>query len=55
MAEGTTVNCEPCGYNSLSKPAQVWCNDCGQGFCDECVNGHRMAKLLQNHPLDINN
>ncbi|CAC5383921.1 unnamed protein product [Mytilus coruscus] len=51
MAEGTTVSCEPCGYNGLSKSAKVWCNDCGEGFCDECVNGHKMTKILRSHHL----
>ncbi|VDI31205.1 Hypothetical predicted protein [Mytilus galloprovincialis] len=51
MAEGTTVSCEPCVYNGLSKSAQIWCNDCGEGFCDECVKGHNITKLLRSHHL----
>ncbi|CAG2229517.1 unnamed protein product [Mytilus edulis] len=51
MAEGTTVSCEPCGYDGLSKSAQSWCNDCGEGFCDECVKDHKRTKILRSHHL----
>ncbi|CAG2229519.1 unnamed protein product [Mytilus edulis] len=51
MAEGTTVSCEPCGYDGLSKSAHSWCNDCGEGFCDECVKDHKRTKILRSHHL----
>ncbi|XP_071176825.1 uncharacterized protein [Mytilus edulis] len=51
MAEGPTVSCEPCGYDGLSKSANSWCNDCGEGFCDECVKDHKRTKLLRSHHL----
>ncbi|XP_052060797.1 uncharacterized protein LOC127701055 [Mytilus californianus] len=51
MAEGTTVNCEPCGYDGLSKSAHLWCNDCEEGFCDECVKDHKRTKILRCHHL----
>ncbi|XP_063440932.1 uncharacterized protein LOC134721695 [Mytilus trossulus] len=51
MAESIAVNCEPCGYDGLSKSAHLWCNDCGEGFCEECVKDHKRTKLLRSHHL----
>lgn len=51
MAEGNSVNCEPCGFDGLSKSAHSWCNDCGEGFCDECVKDHKRTKILRSHHL----
>lgn len=51
MVEGNSVNCEPCGFDGLSKSAHSWCNDCGEGFCDECVKDHKRTKILRSHHL----
>lgn len=51
MAEVNSVNCEPCGFDGSSKSAHSWCNDCGEGFCDECVKDHKRTKILRSHHL----
>ncbi|XP_070539568.1 tripartite motif-containing protein 2-like [Ptychodera flava] len=45
-SEQTKVVCEGCGSE-----AKLWCTDCGQFFCEECVRIHRTVRSLKDHKL----
>ncbi|XP_070540405.1 E3 ubiquitin-protein ligase TRIM56-like [Ptychodera flava] len=33
------------------KEATLWCQDCGEFFCDDCVKPHKRMRLLKEHKL----
>ena len=33
----------------ISKPSEVWCADCEEGLCTECLEQHSLAKPCRNH------
>jgi hypothetical protein len=33
----------------ISKPSDVWCPDCDEGLCTECLDHHSLAKLCRKH------
>ncbi|XP_070540331.1 E3 ubiquitin-protein ligase TRIM56-like [Ptychodera flava] len=45
-SEQTKDVCEGCGSE-----AKLWCTDCGQFFCEECVRIHRTVRSLKDHKL----
>ena len=41
--------CGMCDNRHISKPSEVWCRDCEEGFCTECIEYHSSWKLLRGH------
>jgi hypothetical protein len=41
--------CGICDMRHISKPSEVWCPDCEEGICTECVEHHSLAKPSRNH------
>ena len=46
--------CGICDIRHISKPSEVWCPDCEEGLCAECIDHHSLAKPCRNHtPIPI--
>jgi hypothetical protein len=43
--------CGICDIRQISKPSEVWCPDCDEGFCTECLDHHIIAK---SQPVNAN-
>ena len=41
--------CGMCDNRHISKPSEVWCRDCEEGFCTECIEYHSSWKLSRSH------
>ena len=41
--------CGMCDNRHISKPSEVWCRDCEEGFCTECIEYHSSWKLSRGH------
>ena len=41
--------CGMCDSRHISKPSEVWCSDCEEGICTECLEQHSLAKPCRNH------
>ena len=41
--------CGMCDNRHFSKPSEVWCRDCEEGFCTECIEYHSSWKLSRGH------
>ena len=41
--------CGMCDNRHISKPSEVWCRDCEEGFCTECFEYHGSWKLSRGH------
>ena len=41
--------CGICDIRHISKPSDVWCPDCNEGLCAECLDNHILAKPCRNH------
>ena len=41
--------CGICDIRHISKPSDVWCPDCEEGICTECIEHHSLAKPSRNH------
>jgi hypothetical protein len=41
--------CGICDIRHISKPSEVWCPDCQEGICTECIEHHSLAKPSRNH------
>ena len=41
--------CGICDIRHISKPSEVWCPDCEEGICTECIEHHNLAKPSRNH------
>ena len=41
--------CGICDIRHISKPSEVWCPDCEEGLCTECIEYHSLVKLSRNH------
>jgi hypothetical protein len=41
--------CGICDIRHISKPSEVWCPQCEEGLCTECIEHHSLVKLSQNH------
>ena len=41
--------CSICDIGHISKPSEVWCPQCEEGLCTECIEHHRLVKLSRNH------
>ena len=43
--------CGMCENRHISKPSEVWCRECEEGLCTECIENHSAWKLLQGHTM----
>ena len=41
--------CGMCDNRHISKPSEVWCRDCEEGLCTECIEYHSSWKLSRGH------
>ena len=41
--------CGMCDTRHISRPSEVWCSDCEEGLCTECLEQHSLAKPCRNH------
>ena len=41
--------CGMCDNRHISKPSEVWCPDCNEGLCTECLDHHSLAKPCRTH------
>ena len=41
--------CGMCDNRHISKPSEVWCRDCEEGLCTECLDHHSLAKPCRTH------
>ena len=41
--------CGICDIRHISKPSEVWCPDCEEGICQECIEHHSLVKPSRNH------
>lgn len=42
-------NCDICSLRHVSKLSVVWCSDCDEGLCQDCLEHHSLSKLSRNH------
>ena len=41
--------CGICDIRHISKPSEVWCPQCEEGLCTECIEYHSLVKQSRNH------
>jgi hypothetical protein len=41
--------CGMCDIRHISKPSEVWCPDCEEGLCAECIEYHSSVKPSRGH------
>ena len=41
--------CGMCDNRHISKPSKVWCRECEEGLCTECIEYHSSVKLSRGH------
>ena len=41
--------CRMCDNRHISKSSEVWCRDCEEGLCTECIEYHSLGKLSRSH------
>ena len=41
--------CGICAIRHISKSSEVWCPQCEEGLCTECIEHHSLAKPSRNH------
>ena len=41
--------CGICDIRHSYKPSEVWCPDCEEGLCAECIEHHSLVKLSRDH------
>ena len=41
--------CGMCDNRHIFKPSEVWCRDCEEGLCTECIEYHSSGKLSRGH------
>ena len=41
--------CSTCDVRHTSKPSDVWCPECDQGFCIDCTGHHSLSNASRNH------
>ncbi|XP_071169024.1 nuclear factor 7, brain-like [Mytilus edulis] len=55
MASSSTVICGVCESQHMTSNADVWCPECDEGLCSECLKHHNASKATRNHgviPVD---
>jgi hypothetical protein len=45
--------CGICDIRHISKQSEVWCPDCEEGLCTECIEHHSLVKLSRGHTTII--
>ncbi|XP_071123528.1 uncharacterized protein [Mytilus edulis] len=48
-------HCGICHSRHIYKPSVLWCSDCDEGLCQDCIEHHSLSKASRNHktvPLD---
>jgi hypothetical protein len=45
--------CGMCDNLHISKSSEVWCRDCEEGFCTECIEYHSSWKLSRGHTVSL--
>ena len=45
----SSSSCGICDIRHISKPSDVWCSNCEEGLCTECLGQHNLAKPCRNH------
>ena len=46
---GSSSFCGMCENRHISKPSEVWCRECEEGLCTECIEYHSSWKLSRDH------
>ena len=46
--------CGICDIRHMSKPSEVWCPDCDEGLCTECLDHHSLVKPFKKAYHDNN-
>jgi hypothetical protein len=41
--------CGICDIRHIYKPSDVWCPDCDEGLCTECLDHHSLVKPSRKH------
>ena len=41
--------CGMCDIRHISTASEVWCPDCDEGLCTECLDHHRLASPSRKH------
>lgn len=41
--------CGPCDIQHITKPSIVWCTECEEGLCPQCLKHHTASKASRNH------
>ena len=41
--------CGICDIRHISRSSEVWCPQCEEGLCTECIEHHSLVKLSRNH------
>jgi hypothetical protein len=41
--------CGMCDSRHIYKPSEVWCRECEEGLCTECIEYHSSVKLSRGH------
>ncbi|XP_052065861.1 transcription intermediary factor 1-alpha-like [Mytilus californianus] len=42
-------SCGPCDIQHITKPSLVWCTECEEGLCPQCIKHHTASKASRNH------
>ena len=48
MASSSPV-CGICDSRRIYNPSQVWCSECGEGLCINCIEHHSLSKGTKHH------
>ena len=49
MATSRDILCGICEAQHVTKNADQWCPECGEGLCSDCENHHKISKSSKNH------
>ncbi|XP_052065983.1 uncharacterized protein LOC127705678 isoform X2 [Mytilus californianus] len=42
-------SCGVCDLRHIKKPSTIWCTECDEGLCTECLEHHSLSKGTRNH------
>ena len=43
--------CDPCDKRGEATMAIIWCENCGEAMCEDCMNQHNSLKISRSHNL----
>ena len=49
--EGVTLSCNPCETDSKTVQAAVFCTDCQEYLCSDCLSSHKKLKITKGHTM----